>query len=47
LSFFSSRSGRLVVVVTALLMRGCAFIDTDTRFPEPPISPAWHQGVSS
>jgi hypothetical protein len=46
LSFFSSPSGRLLIVVAALLLRGCAAADDGYRFPEPPISPAWHQGSS-
>ena len=36
----SSLSGKLLVVVAALLLRGCALAEADHRFPEPPISPA-------
>jgi hypothetical protein len=35
------------IVAAALLLRGCAVADTDHRFPEPPISPAWQHGQPS
>jgi hypothetical protein len=35
-----------VLVLATLLLRGCASADIGDRFPEPPISPAWHQGTS-
>lgn len=35
------------MLLGALLLRGCATAGAEHSFPEPPISPAWHQGVSS
>jgi hypothetical protein len=41
LNFLRSGPGRLLIVLGALLLRGCATHAGGYTFPEPPVSPAW------